>query len=313
MRNSYDSGSREQIWQAVQAINRACRDGSGFAALAPLFVDQAVLVTPGTGQRAEGRDACLKNLEDFCSQVRFHTFTESVPQIDVFGSAAMVSYRYDAIWEFQGKRHEEDGRDVLAFVQDQGRWRAAWRTLLPGTRRTQSSAGEGSKLAETDQTGPEGVEQRCVALMETASACYLTAVDNDGFPQTTAMLNLRNTRQFPSLAPLYQGQKNDFLIYLTTGMQSPKLARIRANPKVSLYYCDPDSIHGLMLGGEIEIVSDPEIRNRVWQKGWTVYYPNGPEGPEYGVLRLAPSVAKGCCQGRAFNFDVREHAGRSIP
>jgi general stress protein 26 len=313
MNGSDDSRVREQIWQAVQAINCACREGSGFAALAPFFADKAVMVAPGTGQRAEGRDACLKNLEDFCSQVKFHTLTESKPQIDVLGSVAMVSYRYDSIWEFQGKRHEEYGRDILALVLDQGRWKVAWRTLMPSTRRTQSCSSEEIDHAETSQTGPESIEQCCLALMRTTPACYLTAVDADGFPQTTAMLNLRNTRQFPSLAPLYQDHQNDFLVYLTTGMQSPKLARIRVNPKVSLYYCDPDSIHGLMLGGEIEIVSDPEIKNRIWQKGWTVYYPSGPDGPEYVVLRLAPIVAKGWCQGRAFDFKLRERARRSIP
>jgi hypothetical protein len=65
MSSSGISHAGEQIWQAVQAINRACREGYGFAELAPQFFDLAALVATGGGQHAQGRDACLKNLEDF--------------------------------------------------------------------------------------------------------------------------------------------------------------------------------------------------------------------------------------------------------
>ena len=47
-----------------------------------------------------------------------------------------------------------------------------------------------------------------------------------------------------------------------------------------------------------------DLKQRIWQKGWTMYYPNGPEGPEYGVLRLAPTIARGWLQGRPFEFKL---------
>jgi general stress protein 26 len=57
-----------------------------------------------------------------------------------------------------------------------------------------------------------------------------------------------------------------------------------------------------MLGGQIEIITDQKLKNRIWQKGWTMYYPSGPEGPEYGVLKLTPSIVKGWCKG---TFEIK--------
>ncbi|KUK27322.1 MAG: Uncharacterized protein XD60_0564 [Acetothermia bacterium 64_32] len=36
-----------------------------------------------------------------------------------------------------------------------------------------------------------------------------------------------------------------------------------------------------MLGGEVEIVADPGIRNALWNAGWERYYPAGPDDPDY--------------------------------
>jgi general stress protein 26 len=116
------------------------------------------------------------------------------------------------------------------------------------------------------------------------------------------MNNLRCAKEYPSLTGLYEGQDNEFLLYLSTSQQSDKMARIRANPKVSVYLCVPDQFIGLMLGGTIEVVTDQALKHRIWQQGWTMYYPNGPEGPEYGVLRLAPTLVKGWCMGQPFEF-----------
>ncbi len=150
----------------------------------------------------------------------------------------------------------------------------------------------------------EDVRQTCLSLTTNTFVCQLTTIDSAGFPHTNAMLNLRYAKQYPSLVDLFKGQDNDFVIYLSTGMQSPKMARMKSNPKVCVYFCDPDQVLGLMLGGEIEIITNQELKNRIWQKGWTMYYPNGPEGPEYGVIKLTPSIVKGWCKGRPLEVKI---------
>jgi general stress protein 26 len=83
------------------------------------------------------------------------------------------------------------------------------------------------------------------------------------------------------------------------------MAQIRANPKVSVYFCNPSQFHGLMLGGEIEVVTDAELKKQIWQDGWEIYYPGGADDPEYTILRLLPAFAKGWSGKGPFGFKLK--------
>jgi len=148
------------------------------------------------------------------------------------------------------------------------------------------------------------VRQWSLALMETAEAAYLTTVDETGYPRTRAMLNLRNRKQWGVLAPMFDGHHEDFLVYFSTNTSSSKVRQIRANPHVSVYFCHPGQFHGLMLGGDIEIVTDPALKHRLWQRGWEVYYPIGRDDPDYTILRLLPAFARGWTGEGPFAFEI---------
>jgi len=141
-------------------------------------------------------------------------------------------------------------------------------------------------------------------LMESTEAVYLTTVDRDGFPQTRAMLNLRRKEQFPRLCQLFKKYQEDFLIFFTTNTSSAKVNHMKENPKVSVYYCKPSEWRGLMLSGEIEIVTNMDIKKALWQDGWEMYYPGGVTDPDYAILSLRPISAKYYHQLNfaAFNF-----------
>ena len=141
-------------------------------------------------------------------------------------------------------------------------------------------------------------------LMETSEAAYLTTIGGDGFPQTRAMLNLRNRQQFPTLVELFAAHQDDLLVHFTTNTSSAKMEQIRANPRVSVYFCNPASFHGLMLAGVIQVVADSRLKRDLWQEGWERYYPSGPEDPDHTVLRLAPAVAKGWHGEGRFEFRI---------
>ena len=142
-------------------------------------------------------------------------------------------------------------------------------------------------------------------LMEIAEAAYVTTIDKDGFPYTRAMFNLRRKEQFPGLYELFKKHQEDFLVYLTTNTSSSKIAHIKKNPKVSIYYCKPSEWRGLMLGGEVEIVTDKAIKEPIWQGGWEMYYPGGPHDPDHTVLCLHPIFAKYYHQLNFFNFELK--------
>jgi len=150
----------------------------------------------------------------------------------------------------------------------------------------------------------KGPKQECLNLMETAEVVYLSTNSSDGFPHTRMMSNLRNKKQNPGLVKIFERHKKDFLIYLVTSSSSAKMQQIRANPKVSVYLCNPGEFHGLMLGGEIEEVTDQDLKKQLWQDGWEAFWPSGADGPEYTVLRLLPSFANGWYKEGPFEFKL---------
>ncbi|MDR1368784.1 MAG: pyridoxamine 5'-phosphate oxidase family protein [Dysgonamonadaceae bacterium] len=133
-------------------------------------------------------------------------------------------------------------------------------------------------------------QKECLEVMENASFVELTTIDNQGFPSTRAMLNLRNKQQYPKLLELYSTENNPLTVYLTTNTSSEKMREITGNKKSCLYFCQPESFHGILLQGTIEQVTDKAFKQKVWQDGWEIYYPDGEE--DYSVLRFVPDKLK---------------------
>ena len=147
-------------------------------------------------------------------------------------------------------------------------------------------------------------KQASLELIESEEVLYLSTIDSNGFPQTRAMGNLRNTEKYPGLRQIFREHTEDFLIYIATGTTSAKMDHIRANPKASVYFCKADEVCGLMLAGTVEIVTDDDLKKRLWQDGWEMYWPGGVDDPEYTVLRLLPAFAKGWSKEGPFEFKL---------
>lgn len=144
-------------------------------------------------------------------------------------------------------------------------------------------------------------KQVSVELMKTADAAYFSTIDSDGFPQTRVMANLRNKEQSPGLVEVFAQHSKDFLIYLTTCEATSKIEQIKANPKASVYYCKVNESLGLMLAGQIEIITDENLKEQLWQDWWKDYYPD----KKYTLLRLLPDFAKGWYKEGAFEFKLK--------
>jgi general stress protein 26 len=149
-------------------------------------------------------------------------------------------------------------------------------------------------------------KQAGLELMANAELVYFTTVDGKGFPQTRVMANIRNQKQFPDLAELFNEHKDDYLIYLVAHSGSPKIKQIKENPKASVYYCRPDEIHGMMVAGNVEILQDKELKNKIWRKEWENEYPGGHQGPEFTIIRLMPLFARGCHKNGPFEFELNQ-------
>ncbi|MBP8083669.1 MAG: pyridoxamine 5'-phosphate oxidase family protein [Spirochaetes bacterium] len=135
------------------------------------------------------------------------------------------------------------------------------------------------------------MKNTAIKIISESAAVYLTTTGLDGYPETRAMLNLRNEKSFPKLKSFWNNC-NEFEVFFTTNTSSSKIEQIENNSKVSLYYCNPQNWLGLMMNGDIEIFKDEEIIKQLWHDEWTMYYPGGFNDPDHTVLRFTPKRVK---------------------
>lgn len=126
-------------------------------------------------------------------------------------------------------------------------------------------------------------------LMNEAEVVYLATISEKG-PRIRALVNLRRADLYPGAAKITHA---DFTVYLATSAASDKVADIRANRAVSVYYCDPKTFHGVMLAGTAEVLDDPALKATLWCEGWKIYWPAGVDDPDYVVVRINPDEIKG--------------------
>jgi general stress protein 26 len=138
----------------------------------------------------------------------------------------------------------------------------------------------------------EEAKKLSIELMETSKAAVLTTIDDENCPITRAMFNLRNTEQFPEFSEFFKTQESEFIIYISTNTSSSKVEHIKNNPKINIYYYDPENIKGVMFGGEVEIINDLDVKRKIWLDWWDRYYPEGLRDPDYTLLRLNPKTAR---------------------
>lgn len=128
-------------------------------------------------------------------------------------------------------------------------------------------------------------------LIEKQNTSYLSSIDENGFPNTKAMLPPR----------IMEGIKT---FYFTTNTSSRRVSQFRKNNKACLYFCDRRFYRGVMLKGTVEVLENQEIKDRVWRDGDTMYYPLGVTDPDYSVLKVTVTNGRYYCNGKSEDFDV---------
>ena len=115
--------------EAMRHINKAWLNGR-VEDLAPMVHAEMVMVFPGFAGRVQGREAFLAGFSDFCQNATVHEFREHDRHVDIAGDVAVVTFRYEMVYERSGKRHRSTGRDLWVFQQQGKAWIAVWRTMF---------------------------------------------------------------------------------------------------------------------------------------------------------------------------------------
>ena len=118
----------------------------------------------------------------------------------------------------------------------------------------------------------EEARRKALALVERSEIALVGSNGEDGHPWIKAMLKMET-----------EGLKT---VWFSTNTSSRRVAQFLRDVRASVYFVDLSDWMGLMLRGEIEVLSDRESRKRLWRDGYERYYPLGVSDPDYTVLRF---------------------------
>jgi general stress protein 26 len=138
-------------------------------------------------------------------------------------------------------------------------------------------------------------------VMNHAPAVYLATVSN-GRPHLCALVNLRNAELYPEQSRIARAA--GFTLLLSTSAATEKVRELRENPEAAVYYCRPQSYHGVEFQGCMEILDDMQLKASLWHEDWRVYWPEGPAAADYVILRMQPAKVRGWCDTTPFVADL---------
>lgn len=128
-------------------------------------------------------------------------------------------------------------------------------------------------------------------LIDKANVSIISSVDEDGFPNSKAMLPPRKR----------EGIKHFFF---TTNTSSMRVGQYLKNRKACIYFFDKRFFKGVMLRGTMEILHDSAAKEMIWRQGDEMYYPQGVTDPDYCVLRFTTQNGRYYSNFKSEDFEV---------
>lgn len=116
----------------------------------------------------------------------------------------------------------------------------------------------------------ETLNEKAAALLQKCEVVALTSVNKEGYPRPVPVTKVK--------ADGYA------TVWMATGYDSWKTNDFRRNPKAGLcYYEAADSV---CLTGRVEVITDPAVKQELWQDWFIAHFPQGPSDPTYVLLKF---------------------------
>ena len=128
-------------------------------------------------------------------------------------------------------------------------------------------------------------------LIDRAGVSIVGSVDEDGFPNSKAMLPPR----------MREGIRH---LFFTTNTSSMRVGQFARNSKACLYFFDKRYFKGAMLKGTMDVLQDAATKQMIWGDGDEMYYPGGVTDPDYCVLKFTSRTGRYYSNFHSEDFDV---------
>lgn len=109
-------------------------------------------------------------------------------------------------------------------------------------------------------------------IMTSAETCALITLDHEGRPRVRTM---------DPFAP-----EGDFTVWFGTNASSRKVAQIKNDPRVTLYYLEGNNAGYVMICGTARLVDDEKEKEKRWKPAWKAFYPDDRKG--YLLIQVIP-------------------------
>ena len=135
--------------------------------------------------------------------------------------------------------------------------------------------------------------EKIAKFIDRQHVSFIASVDKDGFPNVKAMLRPRK----------HNGLKE---FYFSTNTSSMRVKQFRDNPSASIYFYHKGLIKytGVMLKGKMEVLTDQETKDMIWQRGDTIFYKKGVTDPDYCVLKFTAKSGRFYCDLKTESFEI---------
>ena len=128
-------------------------------------------------------------------------------------------------------------------------------------------------------------------LIDKQSTSFISSVDEDGFPNTKAML-----------APCKREGIKTFFWH--TNSPSMRVKHYRNNPKACVYFCDKRFFRGVMLKGKMEVLEDKKTLKEIWKDEYDMYYKGGMNGGDFIVLKFTAESGRFYGNFKSEDFEI---------
>ena len=135
------------------------------------------------------------------------------------------------------------------------------------------------------------VEKTIGKLIDHQKIAFIGSIDVDGYPNMKAMLTPRKREGIRTL-------------YFTANTSSMRVSQFLKDNRSCLYFCDRRFFRGVMLKGTMEVLTDNEPKELIWEEGDTMYYKEGVTDPDYCVLRFTATSGRYYSSLKSENFAV---------
>jgi len=116
-------------------------------------------------------------------------------------------------------------------------------------------------------------------LIDKQSVGFISSVDEDGFPNTKAML-----------APCQREGIKTFFWH--TNSPSMRIKQYKENPKACIYFYDKRFFRGVMLKGTMNVLDDEKTKKELWKDEYSIYYKGGRDGGDFIILKFTAETGR---------------------